>query len=72
MDLFYGFELKYRVCDPFSGSCVAIAVVSEKQDLHLPRSLDKRYWIEFDVTAFLTDAQFAATWPGVKAIARLE
>ena len=33
------------------------------------RSMDKGYGIEFDVTAVVSDAQFAMMWPGVEAAA---
>ena len=72
-DVFDGFELKYRVCEPVSGSGVAIAAASDigKVWAHLGPWI-KGYGIEFDVTAVVTDAEFAAMWPGVKAIAELE
>ena len=72
-DVFDGFELKYRVCEPVSGSGVAIAAASDigKVWAHLGPWI-KGYGIEFDVTAVVTDAEFASMWPGVKAIADLE
>jgi len=52
---------------------VAIAAASDigKVWAHLGPWI-KGYGIEFDVTAVVTDAEFAAMWPGVKAIADLE
>lgn len=32
----------------------------------------KGYGIEFDVTAVVSDAQFASMWPGVKAAAAVD
>ena len=72
-DKFDGFELKYRVCEPVSGSGVAIAEASDigKVWAHLGPWI-KGYGIEFDVTAVVSDAQFAAMWPGVEAAAVVE
>ena len=72
-DKFDGFELKYRVCEPVSGSGVAIAEASDigKVWAHLGPWI-KGYGIEFDVTAVVSDAQFAAMWPGVEAAAAVE
>ena len=72
-DMFDGFELKYRVCEPVSGSGVAIAEASDigKVWAHLGPWI-KGYGIEFDVTAVVSDAQFAAMWPGVEAAAAVE
>jgi len=65
--------LKYRVCEPVSGSGVAIAEASDigKVWAHLGPWI-KGYKIEFDVTAVVSDAQFAAMWPGVEAAAAVE
>ena len=60
-----GFALKYRVCEPISGSGVAIAVASDigKVWAHLGP------WINDPVfsstTAVVSDAEFAAMWPMV-------
>ena len=69
-DKFEGFELKYLVCEPVSGSGVAIAEASDigKVWAHLGPWI-KGYGIEFDVTAVVSDAQFASMWPGVEAAA---
>ena len=72
-DKFEGFELKYRVCEPVSGSGVAIAEASDigKVWAHLGPWI-KGYGIEFDVTAVVSDAQFASMWPGVEAAAPVD
>ena len=72
-DKFEGFELKYRVCEPVSGSGVAIAVASDigKVWAHLGPWI-KGYGIQFEVTAVVSDAEFAAMWPGVEAAAAVE
>ena len=72
-DKFDGFELKYRVCEPVSGSGVAIAEASDigKVWAHLGPWI-KGYGIEFDVTAVVSDAQFASMWRGVEAAAAVE
>ena len=72
-DNFDGFELKYRVCEPVSGSGVAIAEASDigKVWAHLGPWI-KGYGIEFDVKAVVSDSQFAAMWPGVEAAAAVE
>ena len=69
-DHFEGFELKYRVCDPIGGKGMAIAVAADigKVWVHFAP------WIEgfgthFDVTPVVSDAEFAAMWPGVQASA---
>ncbi len=69
-DKFEGFELKYRVCEPISGSGVAIAVASDigKVWAHLGPWI-KFHGIVFDVHAVVTDTEFAATQPGVFAAA---
>ena len=71
-DKFEGFELKYRVCEPVSGSGVAIAEASDigKVWAHFGPWI-KVYGIEFDVTAVVSDAQFAMMWPGVEAVAEV-
>ena len=68
-DRFDGFELKYRVCEPVSGSGVAIAVASDigKVWAHLGP------WIKAlafsSRSAVVSDAEFAAMWPAVEAAA---
>lgn len=72
-DKFEGFELKYRVCEPISGSGVAIAVATDigKVWAHLGPWI-KEFGIEFEVSAVVSDAEFAALWPGVEAAASVE
>ena len=72
-DKFEGFELKYRVCEPISGSGVAIAVATDigKVWAHLGPWI-KEFGIEFEVSAVVSDAEFAALWPGVEAAATVE
>ena len=67
---FDGFALKYRVCEPISGSGVAIAVASDigKVWAHLGPWI-KDFGIQFEVTAVVSDAEFAAMWPMVEAAA---
>merc|ERR1711893_507399 len=62
-DVFDGFALKYRVCEPISGSGVAIAVASDigKVWAHLGPWI-KDFGIQFEVTAVVSDAEFAAMW----------
>ena len=69
-DAFDGFALKYRVCEPISGSGVAIAVASDigKVWAHLGPWI-KDFGIQFEVTAVVSDAEFAAMWPMVEAAA---
>ena len=69
-DSFEGFELKYRVCEPISGSGVAIAAATDigKVWAHLGPWI-KGYGIQFEVTAVVTDSEFAAQWPPVLAVA---
>ena len=58
--------MKYRVCEPISGSGVAIAVASDigKVWTHLGPWI-KYHGIIFDVKAVVTDTEFAATQPSV-------
>ena len=58
-DAFDGFALKYRVCEPISGSGVAIAVASDigKVWAHLGPWI-KDFGIQFEVTAVVSDAEF--------------
>ena len=70
-DVFDGFEVVPRR-EPVSGSGVAIAAASDISNLGHLGPWIKGYGIEFDVTAVVTDAEFASMWPGVKAIADLE
>ncbi len=72
-DAFDGFALKYRVCEPISGSGVAIAVASDigKVWAHLGPWI-KDFGIQFDVTAVVSDAEFAAMWPMVEAAATVD
>ena len=72
-DKFVGFELKYRVCEPISGSGVAIAIATDigKVWAHLGPWI-KEYGIQFEVTAVVSDAEFASMWPGVSAAASVE
>ena len=65
-----GVELKYRMCEPTSGSGVAIAIATDigKVWAHLGPWI-KEYGIQFEVTAVVSDAEFAAMWPGVSAAA---
>ena len=61
---------QYRVCEPISGCGVAIAVASHigKVWAH-PRPWNKDFGIQFEVTAVVSDAEFAAMWPMVEAAA---
>lgn len=72
-DTFDGFKLKYRGCEPISGSGVAIAAASDigKVWTHLEPWI-KGFGIEFEVSAVVSDAEFAALWPGVEAAAAVE
>ena len=72
-DCFEGFQLKYRVCEPISGSGVAIAAATDigKVWTHLGPWI-KGYGIHFEVTAVVTDEEFASMWPGVAAVADAE
>ena len=72
-DCFEGFQLKYRVCEPISGSGVAIAAATDigKVWTHLGPWI-KGYGIQFEVTPVVTDAEFASMWPGVSAVAEAE
>ena len=72
-DKFDGFELKYRVCEPVSGSGVAIAIANDigKVWTHLGPWI-KEYGIQFEVTAVVSDAEFASMWPEVSAAASSE
>ena len=69
-DHFEGFELKYRVCDPIGGKGMAIAVAADigKVWAHLAPWIEG-FGIQFDVTPVVSDAEFAAMWPGVQASA---
>ena len=69
-DCFEGFQLKYRVCEPIGGSGVAIAEATDigKVWTHLGPWI-KGYGIQFEVSAVVTDAEFASMWPGVAAVA---
>ena len=62
--------MKYRVCEPVSGSGVAIAVATDigKVWTHLAPWI-KEYGIQFEVTSVVSDAQFASMWPEVSAAA---
>ena len=72
-DQFEGFELVYRVCEPISGSGVAIAKASDigKVWTHLGPWI-QGFGIQFEVNAVVSDAEFAALWPGVQAAAAVE
>ena len=72
-DSFEGFQLKYRVCEPIGGSGVAIAEATDigKVWTHLGPWI-KGYGIQFEVSAVVTDAEFASMWPGVAAVADAE
>ena len=65
--------MNYRVCESVNGSGVVIAEASHirKVQAHLGRWI-KSYAIEFDVTAVVSDALFAAMRPGVEAAAEVE
>lgn len=69
-DCFDGCELKYRVCEPIGGTGMTIAVASNigKVWAHLAHWI-KGFGIEFEVTPVVSDAEFAAMWPGVQAAA---
>ena len=69
-DHFEGFELKYRVCDPIGGKGTAIAVAADigKVWAHLAPWIEG-FGFRFDVTPVVSDAEFAAMWPGVQASA---
>ncbi len=69
-DKFEGFELKYRVCDPIAGRGMAISVASDigKVWAHLAPWI-KGFGLKFEVTPVVSDAEFAAMWPGVQAAA---
>ena len=69
-DHFDGFDLKYRVCDPIGGKGMAIAVANDigKVWTHLAPWI-AGFGIHFDVTPVVSDAEFAAMWPGVKSSA---
>ena len=72
-DSFEGFQLVYRVCEPISGSGVAIAKATDisKVWAHLGPWI-KGFGIQFEVTAVVSDSEFAAMWPGVAAAAETE
>ena len=72
-DCFEGFQLKYRVCEPISGSGVAIAEATDigKAWTHLGPRI-KEFGIQFEVSPVVTDAEFASMWPGVAAVADAE
>ena len=72
-DNYEGFELKYRVCDPIAGRGMAIAVASDlgKVWAHLAPWI-KGFGIKFEVTPVVSDAEFAAMWPGVQAAANAD
>ena len=72
-DNFEGFELKYRVCDPIAGRGMAIAVASDlgKVWAHLAPWING-FGIKFEVTPVVSDAEFAAMWPGVQAAANAD
>ncbi|AII44408.1 hypothetical protein KR100_13730 [Synechococcus sp. KORDI-100] len=72
-DQFDGFELVYRVCEPISGSGVAIAKASDigKVWAHLGPWI-QGFGIQFEVNAVVSDAEFAALWPSVQAAAAVE
>ena len=72
-DSFEGFQLKYRVCEPIGGSGVAIAEATDigKVWTHLGPWI-KGYGIQFEVSAVVTDAEFASLWPGVSTVADAE
>lgn len=67
-DHFEGFDLKYRVCEPISGSGVAIACATDigKVWTHLAPWI-QGFGIQFEVTAVVSDQEFAAMWPSVQA-----
>ena len=69
-DHFDGFELKYRVCDPIGGKGMAIAVASDigKVWTHLAPWI-AGFCIHFDLPPVVSDAEFAAMWPGVQSSA---
>ena len=72
-DRFDGFELVYRVCEPISGSGVAIAKASDigKVWTHLGPWIQS-FGIQFEVNAVVSDSEFAALWPGVQAAAAVD
>ncbi len=72
-DQFDGFELVYRVCEPISGSGVAIAKASDigKVWAHLGPWI-QGFGIQFEVNTVVSDAEFAALWPSVQAAADVE
>tara|TARA_E500000081_G_scaffold63132_2_gene65463 strand:+ start:1924 stop:2358 length:435 start_codon:yes stop_codon:yes gene_type:complete len=69
-DQFDGFALQYRVCEPISGSGVAIVQATDigKVWAHLGPWI-KGYGIQFEVNAVVTDREFASMWPAVEAAA---
>jgi hypothetical protein len=58
------------VCEPISGSGVAIAVASDigKVWAHLGPWI-KGFGIQFEVSPVVNDQEFAAMWPAVEAAA---
>ena len=69
-DASYGFAHRYRVCETISGSGVAIAIASDLDKVwaHLGPCI-KDFGIQFEVTAVMSDAEFAAMWLIVEAAA---
>ena len=71
-DVFDGFELKYRVCEPVSGSGVAIAAASDIGKVWFTSVRGSKGMGLNLMSPLSSRMPSSLVWPGVKAIADLE